>query len=136
MKRLMLFDLIMAIFGAIGAGAALIPGGAASMGVTTDMLVHAPFNTFLVPGIFLLVVIFGGNLMSGILLGKGLGIGAYLSVFMGFITGVWIIIQWLLMTAIFPIQIIFMMISLIQGTVAFWLIRNDKLPVPFSAYQH
>ncbi|MGO3728662.1 MAG: hypothetical protein ACTJFI_07125, partial [Enterococcus viikkiensis] len=74
MKRLMLFDLIMAIFGAIGAGAALIPGGAASMGVTTDMLVHDPFNTFLVPGIFLLVVIFGGNLMSGILLGKGLGI--------------------------------------------------------------
>ncbi|MDU6524857.1 MAG: hypothetical protein E6540_12910, partial [Enterococcus sp.] len=85
---------------------------------------------------FLLVVIFGGNLISGILLGKVLGIGAYLSAFMGFITGVWIIIQWLLMAAIFPIQIIFMIISLIQLTLALWLIRKYKLPVPFSAYQH
>lgn len=136
MKRLVIFDLIMAILGAVGAGAALIPGGAASMGVSTDMLVHAPFKTFLVPGIFLLAVIFGGNLISGILLGKGLGIGAYLSAFMGFITGVWIIIQWLLMAAIFPIQIIFMIISLIQLTLALWLIRKYKLPVPFSAYQH
>ena len=55
---------------------------------------------------------------------------------MGFITGVWIIIQWLLMAAIFPIQIIFMIISLIQLTLALWLIRKYKLPGPFSAYQH
>ncbi len=135
MKRLLIFDLVMAIFGAVGASAALIPGGAESMGVSTDLLIHAPFNTFFIPGIFLLVVIFGGNLVSGILLGKRPAAGAYLSAFMGFVTGIWIIAQWLLMAAIFPIQLVFMLISLLQLALAIRLIRKHKLPVPFSAYQ-
>ncbi|MDT2739978.1 hypothetical protein [Enterococcus canintestini] len=136
MKQLLIFDFAMAIFGAVGAVAALVPGGAKSMGVSTDLLVHAPFDTFLIPGIFLLLVIFGGNFISGVLLSKKRNIGAYLSAFMGFITGIWIIAQWLLMAAVFPIQLIFMLISLLQFVLSVWLIQKHKLPVPFSAYQH
>ena len=136
MKQLLIFDFAMAIFGAVGAVAALVPGGAKSMGVSTDLLVHAPFDTFLIPGIFLLLVIFGGNFISGVLLGRTRNIGAYLSAFMGFITGIWIIAQWLLMAAVFPIQFIFMLISLLQFILSVWLIQKHKLPVPFSAYQH
>lgn len=136
MKQLLIFDFAMAIFGAVGAVAALVPGGAKSMGVSTDLLVHAPFDTFLIPGIFLLLVIFGGNFISGVLLSKKRNIGAYLSTFMGFITGIWIIAQWLLMAAVFPIQLIFMLISLFQFILSVWLIQKHKLPVPFSAYQH
>lgn len=135
MKRLLIFDLVMAIFGAVGASAALIPGGAESMGVSTNLLVHTPFKTFLIPGIFLLVVIFGGNVISGILIGKKQSIGAYLSAFMGGITGIWIIAQWLLMAAVFPIQLVFMLISVVQVALAIWLIQKYKLPVPFSAHQ-
>ncbi|WHA09254.1 hypothetical protein P3T75_13435 [Enterococcus montenegrensis] len=126
----------MAIFGAVGAVAALVPGGAKSMGVSTDLLVHAPFDTFLIPGIFLLLVIFGGNFISGVLLSKKQNIGAYLSAFMGFITKIWIIAQWLLMAAVFPIQLIFMLISLLQFVLSVWLIQKHKLPFPFAAYQH
>lgn len=136
MKQLLIFDFAMAIFGAIGAVAALVPGGAKSMGVSTDLLVHAPFDTFLIPGIFLLLVIFGGNFISGVLLSKKRNIGAYLSAFMGFITGIWIIAQWLLMAAVFPIQLIFMLISLLQFVLSVWLIQKHKLPFPFAAYQH
>lgn len=136
MKQLLIFDFAMAIFGAVGAVAALVPGGAKSMGVSTDLLVHAPFDTFLIPGIFLLLVIFGGNFISGVLLSKKRNIGAYLSAFMGFITKIWIIAQWLLMAAVFPIQLIFMLISLLQFVLSVWLIQKHKLPVPFSAYQH
>lgn len=136
MKQLLIFDFAMAIFGAVGAVAALVPGGAKSMGVSTDLLVHAPFDTFLIPGIFLLLVIFGGNFISGVLLCKKRNIGAYLSAFMGFITGIWIIAQWLLMAAVFPIQLIFMLISFLQFILSVWLIQKHKLPVPFSAYQH
>lgn len=136
MKQLLIFDLAMAIFGAVGAVAALVPGGAKSMGVSTDLLVHAPFDTFLIPGIFLLLVIFGGNFISGVLLSKKRNIGAYLSAFMGFITGIWIIAQWLLMAAVFPIQLIFMLISLLQFILSVWLIQKHKLPFPFAAYQH
>lgn len=136
MKQLLIFDFAMAIFGAVGAVAALVPGGAKSMGVSTDLLVHAPFDTFLIPGIFLLLVIFGGNFISGVLLSKKRNIGAYLSAFMGFITGIWIIAQWLLMAAVFPIQLIFMLISLLQFILSVWLIQKHKLPFPFSAYQH
>lgn len=136
MKQLLIFDFAMAIFGAVGAVAALVPGGAKSMGVSTDLLVHAPFDTFLIPGIFLLLVIFGGNFISGVLLSKKRNIGAYLSAFMGFITGIWIIAQWLLMAAVFPIQLIFMLISLLQFILSVWLIQKHKLPFPFAAYQH
>lgn len=136
MKQLLIFDFAMAIFGAVGAVAALVPGGAKSMGVSTDLLVHAPFDTFLIPGIFLLLVIFGGNFISGVLLSKKRNIGAYLSAFMGFITGIWIIAQWLLMAAVFPIQLIFMLISLLQFVLSVWLIQKHKLPFPFAAYQH
>lgn len=136
MKQLLIFDFAMAIFGAVGAVAALVPGGAKSMGVSTDLLVHAPFDTFLIPGIFLLLVIFGGNFISGVLLSKKRNIGAYLSAFMGFITGIWIITQWLLMAAVFPIQLIFMLISLLQFILSVWLIQKHKLPFPFAAYQH
>lgn len=136
MKQLLIFDFAMAIFGAIGAVAALVPGGAKSIGVSTDLLVHAPFDTFLIPGIFLLLVIFGGNFISGVLLSKKRNIGAYLSAFMGFITGIWIIAQWLLMAAVFPIQLIFMLISLFQFILSVWLIQKHKLPFPFAAYQH
>lgn len=136
MKQLLIFDFAMAVFGAAGAVAALVPGGAKSMGVSTDLLVHAPFDTFLIPGIFLLFVIFGGNFISGVLLSKKRNIGAYLSAFMGFITGIWIIAQWLLMAAVFPIQLIFMLISLLQFILSVWLIQKHKLPFPFAAYQH
>ena len=48
---------------AVGGGIALIAGG---LGVPTDLLRHTPFESFVVPGIFLAVVIGGTALLGAI----------------------------------------------------------------------
>ena len=48
---------------AVGGGIALIAGG---LGVPTDLLRHTPFESFVVPGMFLAVVIGGTALLGAI----------------------------------------------------------------------
>ncbi|AFG38185.1 methyltransferase [Spirochaeta africana] len=55
--------------GAVGGGlAAVVQPTGSLMGVTTEILQYGPFTDFLVPGIFLIVVLGAGNLYVGALL--------------------------------------------------------------------
>ena len=136
MKKLQIIAWGMALCSLFGAGGALIPGAAESMGVSRDLLVHAPFTTFLIPGLFLLVILFGGNLLSALLLVKGSAIGPYVSGGMGGITLLWILAQWLLMWAIFPIQILFFALAGGQLVFSWRYIRKNRIPVPFAAKEN
>lgn len=129
----MFFNFVMAVFGMIGASIALIPGVGESMGASTDMLVNAPFATFLVPGLFLLLVIGGGNLAAALLLARSKPQGVYLSLGMGLVTMLWILIQCYMLWAVAVIHPIFLLIGLIQGGFAYYLIRKHQIPVPFAA---
>lgn len=136
MKKLQIIAWGMALCSLFGAGGALIPGAAESMGVSQDLLVHAPFKTFFIPGLFLLVILFGGNMLSGLLLGKGSSNGPYVSGGMGGITLLWILAQWVLMGAIFPIQMLFFALASGQLLLSWHVIRKNRLPLPFAAKEN
>lgn len=136
MKKLQIIAWGMALCSLFGAGGALIPRAAESMGVSQDLLVHAPFKTFFIPGLFLLVILFGGNMLSGLLLGKGSSNGPYVSGGMGGITLLWILAQWVLMGAIFPIQVLFFAIASGQLLLSWHEIRKNRLPLPFAAKEN
>lgn len=136
MKKLQIFAFVMAFFSLVGAGGALIPGAAESMGVSPELLIHAPFQTFLIPGLFLLFILFGGNLLSGLLLLRQNAAGAYLLAVMGGITILWILAQWVFMWAIFLIQVLFLLLAFGQLLLAWRYIRQMNLPLPFAAKEN
>ncbi len=84
-----------AVFG--GLAGVVDPTGAA-VGISVDALERGPFRDFLIPGLFLMIVLGFGNLAAGVLLlrRRGRGAGLVSLGFFGVLT-LWIIIQVIIM---------------------------------------
>ncbi|MHC5248612.1 hypothetical protein [Enterococcus sp. LJL90] len=126
----------MAIGAFFGSLAALIPGAAESMGLTAEALKNSPFQTFLIPGLFLLLVLSGGNLVNGLLFLKKQASAVFFAVLMGGILMLWIIIQCLMLWSVTPLHVIFFFVGAIQFSSALYLLLTLKCKLPFSAHQN
>ena len=102
----------------------------ASMGANAeDMLQNAPFDTFLIPGIFLFAVIGLGNLGAGITAFRHWRYQGYAGGAMGGILMAWIVIQCYMLWEINALHAIFFAIGTVQGLLALVLaFRHDLLP--------
>ncbi|WP_265458056.1 hypothetical protein [Enterococcus sp. HY326] len=116
--------------------AALIPGAAESMGLTAEALKNAPFQTFLIPGLFLLLILSSGNLVNGLLYIKKQTSAVFLAVLLGGILMLWIIIQCLMLWSVTPLHVIFFIVGAIQFSSALYLFFTLKYKLPFSAQQN
>jgi len=68
------------------------PGGH-KMGVTTELLISSPFTTFLIPGLFLLIINGFGNLAGGIITFMKKKAAGPLAIILAWILMLWIILQ-------------------------------------------
>lgn len=136
---------IMILSGFIGLGAcgggvgALSDISGANMGIdASEALVHAPFATFLIPGLFLLLVIGVGNLLVSYSAWKQLPSYPYWEIIMGLIMSVWLFIQCIMLFAINPLHIIFFLLGLCQILFGYFTIRRvpNRYSFPFQAIQH
>ncbi|MFW5686033.1 MAG: methyltransferase [Spirochaetota bacterium] len=81
--------------GAIGGGtSALIDPSGAAVGLSVDVLERGPFVDFLIPGLFLVLVLGVGNLLAGsLLLSRHRRVGAVASLALFVVLVLWIVIQ-------------------------------------------
>lgn len=99
-----------------------------SMGITEEALVNGPFESFLIPVIFLLVVIGIGNLLAGGLLWRRWLYAPLLSLAHGGILCLWIVIQCYVLWLIAWLHVIFFVLGLVMIILAALLSITALLP--------
>lgn len=118
MKVFRILSVVLFLFIGIGAcagGLAAVLNPQSPLGIPLDVLKYSPFRSYLIPGLFLLIVLGLGNIFSFIisrLVDEALG---YLSCFTGAVLCLWLIIQCLFMRDIAALHIIFFVFGVIQG---------------------
>ncbi len=127
MKKLLIFLHAFVGIGALfgGAGAVLNPNN--PMGISVDVLKNSPFNNFLIPGIFLLIVIGFGNLITAVFLYYEYKYNLYLSHLMGLALVGWIVIQCIIMRTINILHIIYFFIGAVETVLSLKIIMNKRI---------
>lgn len=120
-KGLHYFVGIGVVFG--GLGAVLNPIN--PMGISAEALKKGPFDSFLLPGLFLLLVLGLGNLFAGWTLRYRSKVRGYISGTLGAVMVFWILIQCYILQAINPLHVIFFAIGLTQGVLALKTLKRD-----------
>lgn len=111
-----------ALFG--GMAGILSPDGSAVGISASEALKNGPFNDFLIPGIFLFVVIGLGNISASVTAKYKNKYQAYISGCLGIILCMWIIIQCYMLYTINVLHIIFFLIGVIQIFLSIILARE------------
>ncbi|MGC6769803.1 hypothetical protein [Enterococcus sp. LJL51] len=127
---------LMGLGAASGSFLALNAGAREAVGIDNSMLVNSPFTSFLIPGLFLLLVLSGGNILVGILSIKKLPEFPYYQAAIGCILCLWIVIQCIMLWEIVALHLIFFIIGFIQLLLGVVLIRKRHSPFPFIAHQN
>lgn len=113
-----------ALFG--GSAAILDPTGSSVGLLAQDALKNGPFETFLIPGLFLFFVIGGGNLFSLFLLIKKHHIYKLFGVASGLVLCMWIAIQCIVLQTINGLHVLFFALGLIMMILSFRLVETTK----------
>ncbi|MGB4505132.1 MAG: hypothetical protein WBI44_09635 [Syntrophaceticus sp.] len=101
-----------ALFG--GMAGILSPSGSAVGIKASEALKYGPFTDFLIPGIFLFVVLGLGNIVAFITAKNNHKYQPYISGSFGIILCLWIVIQCYMLFTINVLHIIFLIIGIIQ----------------------
>ncbi len=118
--------------GACAGGWAAVLNPASPLGAPSEMLKRGPFENFLIPGLFLLIVIGLGNIISGVLALKQVPAHAYVTGAMGAVLIGWIVIQCYILQAIGGLHIVFFAVGCVQGMIALaelWLSNQFPMPI-------
>ena len=132
MKRIYRILLILHIVVGIGALfggmlAILNPGGLEEMELSTEILRYSPFNTFLIPGLILFIVIGLGNLSGAatmLLKSKHQG---YISSVFSWALVIWIAVQCIMLREIVFLHILFFVIGLVQAALSAYILLKQRL---------
>lgn len=99
-------------------GYAAISNPQAPFGISPDTLRNGPFDSFLIPGLVLFILIGGGNIAAGVVLLKGAAWRHYLIGSMGLASMGWIVIQCLIMGTVNALHIVIFIIGAAQALYA------------------
>lgn len=113
--------------GALAGGFSAVSNPESPMGISPDMLKNGPFDNFLIPGLFLMIVLGCGNLIAAAFTIKQHKWWPYMSGGMGDILVLWIVIQCLILFTIAGLHIIFFILGAIQSLLAIGVIYQKKL---------
>lgn len=130
------FNLLMGVGASSGSMLALNTGAREAAGIDSSMLVHSPFTSFLIPGLFLLLVLGCGNFLVGFLTLKKRPNVPYYQCLVGMLLFLWIIIQCVMIWDIVALHVIFFSVGVIQFGLGAWTIKKQRSPFPFSAHQN
>lgn len=135
MKRIYLIQSAILCFVGIGAlfgGAmAIIDPYGTLFGMSTEILKKGPFTSFLIPGLFLFIVIGSGHLLSFWLVKRRMKFHPYFSGTMGCILMAWIVIQCYILETINILHILYFVIGMIEGVLSLYMLVKLRL-FPFD----
>ncbi|MCQ1531200.1 hypothetical protein [Lutispora saccharofermentans] len=102
-----------------------------SFGMSTELLRRGPFTSFLIPGLFLFIVIGLGHLAAFVFVKRRMKLHPYISGAAGCILMAWIMIQCYMLQAINILHVIFFMIGLAESGISLYMLVKLK-QFPFS----
>ena len=117
--------------GAIPAGLGyLLDTSGKGMGVTTEMLSESPLNSFLLPGLFLLIVNGFANALGAYLSFIRNKIAGHMGLILGILLTLWIIIQvaWITMSSF--LQPLFLVVGLTNIFLSWRILKNKSMIIP------
>jgi len=103
----------------------------ATFGMPVEVLRNGPFDNFLIPGLFLFVVIGLGHLTSFWLVKRRAKYHAYVSGASGGILAGWILIQCYILQSVHFLHVTFFIVGVFEGAVALYMLIRLRL-FPFS----
>ena len=124
---LLVLHLFMGISAAGGGIGALMDPSGAAMGISTDVLKRGPFEDFLIPGLFLLLVNGIGNLAAAAAAWRRYRLQAYPSGSLGGIMMAWIVIQVYMMQAVNFLHVIYFFFGFAAALLGFLLAMKQRL---------
>jgi len=116
--------------GAIPAGLGyLLDTSGKGMGVTTELLSESPLNSFLLPGLFLMIVNGFGNALGAYLSFIKNKIAGHLGLILGILLTLWIIIQvaWIALSSF--LQPLFLVIGLTNIFLGWRILKNKPMVI-------
>lgn len=119
-----------------GGSLALSVGHQTIMGVSHELLKNAPFKTFLIPALVLILIIGFGNFIVTYLLIKEQQYAAFSLIILGIIQMGFILIQILMLLGANPLHLIFFLIGLYQAVTGVSFLKHSNQRIPFSATQN
>jgi hypothetical protein len=122
---LFILHLLVAIFAFLG-GWAAISRPLDPFGISTDMLANSPFDTFLIPGLLLFIVIGFGQLAAAFIIFRS-HYQAYVSFFTGGVLVIWLLVQVLMIRTIEVLHIVTAVIACIQIALSLALMFKERL---------
>lgn len=123
---LFILHLLVAIFAFFG-GWAAISRPLDPFGISTDMLANSPFDTFLIPGLLLFIVIGFGQLAAAASMLFHSHYQAYVSFFTGGVLVIWLLVQVLMTRTIEVLHIVTTVIACIQIALSLALMFKERL---------
>jgi hypothetical protein len=114
-KRLSVFLHLFIGMGAVGGGLGGVIDPYSPMGMPIEVLRYSPFRSFFLPGLFLLIVIGLGNILSFVISRMFEEARGYLSCFLGAILCIWLIVQCIFLRDVVSLHIIFFILGILQG---------------------
>lgn len=116
-RRKMIIGLhwLVGVGAAAGASGVLIDPSGKTMGVPLEILQYSPFADFLIPGLFLFIVLGIGNIVAAVLTMKSVKYITYVNCILAGILVLWIIIQCIMLRDIVALHVIFFLIGVLQG---------------------
>ena len=128
MKKFLILIHFLNGIGAVGGGlAGLLNPEAPFDGLSPEILQNGPFTSFLIPSLFLFVVLGLGNIIAGIIAIKIPKSLFYLSILMGGILSLFIIIQCWVMWMVVLLHVIFFTVGAFQFLVGVYPIAKEFL---------
>lgn len=114
--------------GAMAGGLGPILNPLNPMGMTVADLKNSPFDSFLIPGLFLFVVNGLGNLICSIAVRRRWKSQAYMSFVIGWVMVFWITIQCVMLEAVVFLHILFFFIGIVQVVLSVFVMFDQLLP--------
>lgn len=121
-----MLHLLVAIFAFFG-GWAAISRPLDPFGISTDMLVNSPFDTFLIPGLLLFIVIGLGQLVAAASILFRSHYQACVSFFTGGVLVIWLLVQVLMIRTVELMHIMTAVIACIQIALSLALMFKERL---------
>jgi hypothetical protein len=138
MKRLYVVIIALHIFTGLGAtagGLAAVLNPRSPMGMSVEALRSGPFKDFLVPGLFLFLVLGLGNLLAAWAVARMAPLHGVYSGGLGAIMVGWIIVQCFMLQAVVALHVIFFLVGALQGILAAVLLyRRNEFPLSVVRY--
>ena len=100
--------------GAAAGGMSAVIDPSAPLGITTDALQFSPFSSFLIPGLFLLLILGCGNIAAGVISYRKPQYARYAGIGFGAVLMLWIVIQCIMLQSVVFLHVLFFLIGALQ----------------------